>query len=139
MKIIDEIERAAQATIEDNPDWPNITSDPRVNHRVDQLVLGGLPDWDDLTDKEKQIYINEVKIMNMKQLQHEAQSKGGRDGQPTLPNEPSTIPEPIESVGGSCSEKYVREVGMAYQPKQCGSERGRGDNRPSHPFKRKIK
>lgn len=48
-------------------DWPKATGDPRVNHRVDQLVqqlakLGPIPDWDFLAVEEQQLYIEEATL-----------------------------------------------------------------------------
>ena len=45
-------------------DWPRITLDPKVNHKVDQLISNPeLPDWENLTENERDLYLKEVEIL----------------------------------------------------------------------------
>lgn len=65
MKLTEAQELAVKGAIGDGSDWPDITTDPLVNHRVDQLVMNELnvpdlvrvPDWELLEENERQCYI----------------------------------------------------------------------------------
>lgn len=69
MELTKEQEQAVKEAIGDGSDWPSATGDPRVNHRVDQLVsslnkeIDLLPDWDLLEEEEREAYIEEAKLL----------------------------------------------------------------------------
>jgi TRAP-type C4-dicarboxylate transport system substrate-binding protein len=49
-----------QEAIGDEADFPDMTSDPRVNHAVDMIVCGE-SSWEKLSDKDREIYQEEAK------------------------------------------------------------------------------
>jgi len=60
--------KKAKEAIGDGSDWPKITSDPMVNHKVDQLVSDKtLPDWENLPEETKQQYEEEVKFLDLEE------------------------------------------------------------------------
>lgn len=67
MKLTEAQELAVKGAIGDGSDWPNITTDPLVNHRVDQLVMNELdvPDWELLEENERQCYIEAAIVWSM--------------------------------------------------------------------------
>lgn len=64
MKLTPAQEEMVKRALGNGGDWPYLTSDPRVNHRVDQLIQGKdeVPDWEDLSEEERQFYIEEVAV-----------------------------------------------------------------------------
>ena len=55
--------KMVKEAIGDGSDWPKITDDPMVNHKVDQLVSNPeLSDWTALTTEEKELYKDDTKL-----------------------------------------------------------------------------